>query len=272
LREADLRKANLREANLNRANLEGSDITGALIYRATKFDWRIEGIKCDYIFCDEDGKIPFPKDRDFRPGEFELLFRELPTIELVLDPGATPLEAFVMDHVVQVINEKRPELELKLDSFHSGRRPRAVMTLSRREHGDDHLHEEIRAAYEAHIAKLRRSTVSLKDALTVRYGGPELRRSRRFERLETVAIEKPGAEPLGYAQLNNFSAEGMMLRSDFALRPGERINIRFEKPLYASGAQVVASRVVWCRDLETHGGTVSRFGIGIGLAQPGTTP
>jgi len=58
-----------------------------------------------------------------------------------------------------------------------------------------------------------------------------------------------------------------MLRSGFAIRPGELINIRFEKPLYASGSQVVASKVVWCRDLEAHGETVSRFGIGIGLAQ-----
>jgi len=45
----------------------------------------------------------------------------------------------------------------------------------------------------------------------------------------------------------------MMLRSGFAIRPGELINIRFEKPLYASGSHVVASKVVWCRDLEAHG-------------------
>jgi uncharacterized protein YjbI with pentapeptide repeats len=267
LREADLRKANLCEANLNRANLEGADITGAHLYRTTKYDWRIEGIKCDYIFCDTEAKIPFPKDRDFRPGEFERLFKQLPTIELVLESGVTPLDAFVMDQVVQAINEKRPELELKLDSFHSGGQPHAVFTVPRREYCDEHLRDEIKAAYETHIVKLKRSTVSLKDALTVRYGGPELRKSRRFERLETVTIEKPESELLGSALLNNFSAEGMMLRSGFAIRPGELINIRFEKPLYASGSHVVASKVVWCRDLEAHGETVSRFGIGIGLAQ-----
>ena len=267
LREADLRKANLCEANLNRANLEGADITGAHLYRTTKYDWRIEGIKCDYIFCDTEAKIPLPKDRDFRPGEFERLFKQLPTIELVLESGVTPLDAFVMDQVVQAINEKRPELELKLDSFHSGGQPHAVFTVPRREYCDEHLRDEIKAAYETHIVKVKRSTVSLKDALSVRYGGPELRKSRRFERLETVTIEKPESELLGSAQLNNFSAEGMMLRSGFAIRPGELINIRFEKPLYASGSQVVASKVVWCRDLEAHGETVSRFGIGIGLAQ-----
>ena len=47
-------------------------------------------------------------------------------------------------------------------------------------------------------------------------------------------IGRPGEEILGYAQLNNFSAEGLMLRSDFTVSPGEFVEIRFDKPLLSS--------------------------------------
>jgi uncharacterized protein YjbI with pentapeptide repeats len=265
LREADLRKANLCEANLNRANLERSDLTGALIHRATQHDWRIEGIKCDYIFCDSAGEIPFPKDRNFRPGEFERLFRQLPTVELVLEPGASSLDAFVMDQIAQALNEKRPELELKLASFHSGGQPQAKFTLLRKEYFDQHLHDQIMAGYQTQIAAFRRGPLSAGDAVTIRRGGAELRKSRRYERLETVIIEKSDSATLGHAQLSNFSAEGLMLQSGFAITPGELINVRFEKPLLASLSTVIASRVVWCRDLPAHGESDSRFGIGVSL-------
>ncbi|CAG0951092.1 partial Secreted effector protein PipB, partial [Anaerolineae bacterium] len=265
LRDADLRKANLREANLNRADLSRSDLTGTQIYRATRHEWRIEGIKCDYIFCDPAGEIPFPKDRNFRPGEFERLFRQLPTLGLALEPGAGGLDAFALDQAVQMLNEKRPELELKLDGFHSGGQPQADLTVLRKEYCNDQLREEIRAGYQVRMAALRRSQAAPPGALSVRAGGPELRKSRRYERLETVLVEKSESETIGPAQLNNFSAEGLMLRSGFAIPPGESIRVRFEKPLLASISNVMNSKVVWCRDLAAQGETDARFGIGVSL-------
>jgi hypothetical protein len=81
-----------------------------------------------------------------------------------------------------------------------------------------------------------------------------------------VLVEKSEAEPIGPAQLNNFSAGGLMLRSGFALPPGELVQIRFEKPLLASISNVMTSRVVWCRDLAAHAGAEgARFGIGVSL-------
>lgn len=85
----------------------------------------------------------------------------------------------------------------------------------------------------------------------------------RYQRSETVMIGKPGEEILGYAQLSNFSAEGLMLRFDFAISPGELIEIRFDKPLHSSISKVMTTRVVWCRDLEAQDETDSRFGIGV---------
>jgi len=106
---------------------------------------------------------------------------------------------------------------------------------------------------------------AIHDGLTAPYGGTELRKSRRYERAETVMVEKLRSEIIGYAQLKNFSADGMMLLSDFAVRPGEFIKIRFDTPLHASVPKIVASRTVWCRNLEDEDETVFRFGIGLCL-------
>ena len=97
------------------------------------------------------------------------------------------------------------------------------------------------------------------------YDGTELRKSRRYERSAVVMIEKPRVGILGYAQLHNFSAAGLMLFSDFALQPGEVISVRLEVPLHPSTAKILTSRVVWCQDVEAQGETRARFGIGVRL-------
>lgn len=95
------------------------------------------------------------------------------------------------------------------------------------------------------------------------HNGAELRKSARYERSAVVMIEKPRAGIVGYAQLHNFSAGGMMLYSDFAFKPGELISVRTEQPLYPSAPNVVASQVVWCRDAESQGEGNGRFGVGL---------
>ncbi|MBI5578873.1 MAG: zinc-ribbon domain-containing protein [Deltaproteobacteria bacterium] len=104
---------------------------------------------------------------------------------------------------------------------------------------------------------------ALPDGIAAPYVGSDLRKTMRYQRSETVMIGKPGEEILGYAQLSNFSAEGLMLRFDFAISPGELIEIRFDKPLHSSISKVMTTRVVWCRDLEAQDETDSRFGIGV---------
>lgn len=99
----------------------------------------------------------------------------------------------------------------------------------------------------------------------VPYDGTELRTSRRYQRSAVVMIEKPRSGIMGYAQLHNFSAGGLMLFSDFAVRPGEVISVRIETPLYPSVTGNLTSRVVWCRDVEAQGETRARFSIGVRL-------
>lgn len=95
------------------------------------------------------------------------------------------------------------------------------------------------------------------------YTGAELRKSPRYERSVVVMIEKPRSGIVGYAQLHNFSAGGMMLYSDFALKPGETISVKTDQPLYPSAPNAVTSRVVWCRDVEAQGEAYGRFGVGL---------
>jgi hypothetical protein len=97
------------------------------------------------------------------------------------------------------------------------------------------------------------------------YQGKELRKSRRYEHVSTVMIESPQAGIFGYAQMYNYSAGGMLIRSDFAISPGTLIKVNLEKPLYSSVSKTVDSRAVWCRRFEQERGRYSRYGIGVSL-------
>jgi len=156
---ADLREAILREAILYRAgligtNLSGANITGTYLFGTVCDDWIIDGIKCEYVFWDISGKKRDPKDRDFRPGEFEEQYKHLPTIEYYFEQGFTSLDAAVMAQVVQAINKRCPEFELKLDTFHSRGQPHAVFTVIHKEYAEEAL-KQIATNYETRLVALK---------------------------------------------------------------------------------------------------------------------
>lgn len=97
------------------------------------------------------------------------------------------------------------------------------------------------------------------------YQGKEQRRSRRYALVSTVMIESPQAGIFGYAQVYNYSAGGMLIRSDFPVNPGAPIKVNLEKPLYSSTSNRVDTRVVWCRRFEKERGQYSRYSIGVSL-------
>jgi hypothetical protein len=97
------------------------------------------------------------------------------------------------------------------------------------------------------------------------YQGKELRKGRRYAHVATVMIESPQGGIFGYAQVCNYSAGGMLIRSDFPVNPGALIKVNLEKPLYSSTSNRVDSRVVWCRRFEKEGGQYSRYSIGVSL-------
>ncbi len=173
LRKAVLHKANLRGADMSNANLEGADlsgvnfsgarliqtnlsrttITGACLYGTARDDWNIDGIKCDYIFWDMEAKRRTPEDRDFEPDEFESLYKQLPTFEYIFEHNFTVLDQVIMDQVVRAINERRPEIELKLDSFHSRGQPHAVFTVLHKSDTKEAL-EEVKTGYKTRLKVL----------------------------------------------------------------------------------------------------------------------
>jgi hypothetical protein len=124
----DLRSLDLRETDLRQSNLSGANITGAKFYGSARENWIIDGIRCDYVYWDESGQERTPPNRDFRPGEFEELYKQLPTFEYIFEQGFTPLDPLIMDRVVQAINEKHKEFQLELVNFDKRANP---MPLSR---------------------------------------------------------------------------------------------------------------------------------------------
>jgi uncharacterized protein YjbI with pentapeptide repeats len=191
LRGALLREANLTRAHLRRAHLDGAhlvqtilrqaDITGISLYGTARDDWIIDGIKCDYVFWDIEplfsGKrweleYRFPKDRDFRPGEFEELYKQLPTFEYYFEHGFTPLDPVIMDQVVQTINERNPNIELKLDSFYSRGQPHAVFTVLHKE-AIEETKNQLTTDYERRIAALEGKQEQLMELVSTLINKPQ---------------------------------------------------------------------------------------------------
>jgi len=133
LRGSNLRGAVLIIANLADADLSLANLTGAKLYGSDRDNWKIDGIKCEFAFWDGPGNRRTPADRDYQPGEFEMLYRQAPTIEYRFEDGFTPLKAVMMDRVVKVIKAKMPEFELNLDSLIFRGVPRAVFSVLHRE-------------------------------------------------------------------------------------------------------------------------------------------
>ena len=143
----DLRGVDLRETNLLQANLSGADITGAKLYGSARENWIIDGIRCDYIYWDEAGEQRTPPDRDFRPGEFEELYKQLPTFEYIFEQGFTPLDPLIMDRVVQAVNERHKEFSLELVNFDKRGQPHATFTVCHLEHVEK-AKQQIAVGYE----------------------------------------------------------------------------------------------------------------------------
>jgi hypothetical protein len=109
------------------------------------------------------------------------------------------------------------------------------------------------------------SLAAFREAATSPLSGKELRKGRRYERPAVVMVEKARSGILGYAELHNFSAGGMMLRSEFSLHPGEIITIKLDQPLHSSASTTMTGKVIWCRNIQVEGEASSPFGIGLCL-------
>jgi len=129
LGRANLQNANLDGAALNSAILSNATLTGAIIRGISRTDWKIENIKCDYVYLDQKGKMREPVEGFYDPGEFEKLYRYSPKIKHVFIDEFTNIDILIMDKVVKEINDQNPEYELKLDCFQARGKPRAEFVI-----------------------------------------------------------------------------------------------------------------------------------------------
>jgi hypothetical protein len=181
---AKLESANLIGASLLRSNLANAILTGTRLYGTSRDDWIIDGVICSYVYWGHGVKIRTPAERDFESGEFEELYKSLPTIEYHFENGFTPIDAVLMDKIVQGIDERHPEFELKLDSFHSRGTPRAVFTVLHKEVAEQAL-QKIKHDYEKRIAVLEAHKESLERCFSMAIEQPKYV-IRRLEMGDTI--------------------------------------------------------------------------------------
>lgn len=141
-------------SQLSGCDLTKSKLTGAKLYATARDDWIISGVECRYVYWDSRGQIRSPKNRDLALGEFERLYRTLPTIEYIFQNGMTPLDPLIMDRVVQAIREQNPDYDLKIDSITArGLAPSMRFTVLLEEYKDAAL-MQIRSLYEVKLRQV----------------------------------------------------------------------------------------------------------------------
>jgi len=102
------------------------------------------------------------------------------------------------------------------------------------------------------------------------------RKNRRFKTQATAVIELPDSGYWVYAEMTDFSKNGLCFETEAAIQPGTVIRIKLDKSLVSSrfdksfkslfndGYKTYNSAVKWCKQLDNDQ-SVSSFGIGVEL-------
>ena len=93
--------------------------------------------------------------------------------------------------------------------------------------------------------------------------GTDFRKAKRFKTTATVTIQIPSTQDIFYAQLKNFSHEGMCIETSTALTQGLKVNIRLDRPLSSNAPESYYSVIRWCKGLTDEEGSVYNFGLGV---------
>jgi hypothetical protein len=95
------------------------------------------------------------------------------------------------------------------------------------------------------------------------YFGTEFRKSKRYLQAATAIVEVPYSGHIIYAQMQNFSEGGMYFETEIALKPGTKITVKFDRPLFHAASRIYASMVRWCKGMTDDTGKVNTFGFGV---------
>ena len=93
--------------------------------------------------------------------------------------------------------------------------------------------------------------------------GADFRKYKRFKSKATIRVEIPSSEQLFYAQMKDFSHDGMCVETSMSLTPGTKINIKLDRPLFTSSRESYKSIIRWCKGLTDENGDFYSFGLGV---------
>jgi len=94
------------------------------------------------------------------------------------------------------------------------------------------------------------------------YKGIEYRKYVRYKYKATAMIEDPISGNSIYGQMQNISNRGMYLETNAAFKQGEKITIKFNKPLNFTRKRTFPSTVRWCKELADAEG----YGLGVNFS------
>lgn len=91
----------------------------------------------------------------------------------------------------------------------------------------------------------------------------EYRRNPRYNYKATAFLEDSISGSLLYAQMQNISKAGMYLETNSALKKGNKIEVKFNKPLTFTKSRIFPSTVRWCKELFDDEGNHAGYGLGV---------
>jgi hypothetical protein len=106
--------------------------------------------------------------------------------------------------------------------------------------------------------------------------GKNYRKSRRFKTKATAVIELPDSGYWVYAEMTDFSKNGLRFETEASIQPGTVIRVKLDKslvssrfdtsfkPLFNDGYKTYNSTVRWCKQLDDDQ-EISSYGIGVEL-------
>ena len=75
----------------------------------------------------------------------------------------------------------------------------------------------------------------------------EFRKNKRYDHLSTVMFNVKAPEAYFYAQMHNYSSDGMGFESPHAIKPGTDIEIWLNRTPFKASPKTYHARVRWCK-------------------------
>lgn len=91
----------------------------------------------------------------------------------------------------------------------------------------------------------------------------DVRMSRRYKSKETAILEIPSSGHWIYAQINNFSHNGMNIETEASIGKDTRVKMKLDRPFFYYNQKSYSSIVRWCNGLKDENGAIYAFGLGV---------